>query len=472
MRSSPSRWRQSKKNGRSPRRRRWLVLAAEPAITSWKRWGSSSSAGRADDLAVEHGRRRAAGARTRSTTSGQPGGHVVEVAGVEADLVADPVDLEAHAVELPLHRGAARPPPPSGLGHRSARWTPASADSGRSTSRPIRSRPAAPSVRATWATWPRSPDSSTARRTQPGGDAAARATAAATTPARAPWRSSPVKRRRRNSASAAGRPAEQAAAGRRRGRWPNRRRSWPAAGRWRRRPRRRSATAGRVLGRRGGRPWPSRRRRAPGGAARRGGRRAPRPGRGRCRRRPWPSGRRRSRPGAAGRRAGRSWSSAPDVAVTAADVATTSARSIARVWPGWRLRPAPRHPDRREAVARREIWARTAGDLWTSKGARHGRRGRKDRRREQRHGRAGARRGRRWSGRGGPRRGPRLAGGELGPGADGAGLVGARRRRRAGCSRPGRRASAVGACPSATAAGWRPRSWPPARSVRRWVWAR
>lgn len=60
--------------------------------------------GRADDLGVEDG-----GLERQCPDQldhlGEAGGHVVEVAGVEADLGPDPVDLQPDAVQLPLHRG-------------------------------------------------------------------------------------------------------------------------------------------------------------------------------------------------------------------------------------------------------------------------------------------------------------------------------------------------------------------------------
>ena len=72
----------------------------------------------------------------------------------------------------------------------------------RPTSSPTPRSPASPSVSATTAVRPRSPDNIAARRTSAAGTDAARATASPMRPASAPWRSSPTSRRRRKSVSA------------------------------------------------------------------------------------------------------------------------------------------------------------------------------------------------------------------------------------------------------------------------------
>ncbi len=76
---------------------------------------------------------------------------------------------------------------------------------GRPTCRWKRPSPAAPSVRAAWATAGRSPASIAALRTAAGSTPAAAATASVTMPASAPWRSSPpasIARKRCSSAVA------------------------------------------------------------------------------------------------------------------------------------------------------------------------------------------------------------------------------------------------------------------------------
>ena len=138
-RSSPSTWRQSKKRA-----------GQQPTARGCRSGSSSPGSGRAarpslveaQGLAVEHQARGRGGVRTTSTIAGQAVGDVVEVAGEDADLVAVAVDLDAGAVELPLHRR--RPAWPPGRRPRRASWPPAWAAPGCSGRSPTPASAAAP----------------------------------------------------------------------------------------------------------------------------------------------------------------------------------------------------------------------------------------------------------------------------------------------------------------------------------------
>ena len=147
-------------------------------IVSWKRLGRVLRA----EAAAPRRRaraRRGAGAGPRRPRSGSRLGDVVEVAGEEAHLVAGAVDLDAGAVELPLHRRQAELG--DGLGHAGRRSRPAWAAPAACTWRPTSSRPPAPG-QGDRAVAPRSPESMQARRTAAAGTPAALATASVISP--------------------------------------------------------------------------------------------------------------------------------------------------------------------------------------------------------------------------------------------------------------------------------------------------
>ena len=126
-------------------------------------------------------------------------GDVVEVAGVEAHLVAEPVRLDAHAVELPLDRR--RPGGGQRLADVGARSTASIGWTAMPTARCTRSSAPAPS-RARAGRWPGGRRSASRRGARASPARRRRvATASAISPASAPWRSSPVRSRRTNSAS-------------------------------------------------------------------------------------------------------------------------------------------------------------------------------------------------------------------------------------------------------------------------------
>ena len=77
-------------------------------IVTWNGCGRPSGAER-DRLAVEDERARPGRARDRLDDLRDPVGDVGEVAREHADVVAEPVDLDARAVELPLDRRGADP---------------------------------------------------------------------------------------------------------------------------------------------------------------------------------------------------------------------------------------------------------------------------------------------------------------------------------------------------------------------------
>ena len=309
-RSAPSRWRQSKNQAPSTGRRLAVVArrsgsscpgrrrAARPSPQ--RRSTSPSSTTRVD---------RQAGRRPRP---GQPGGDVVEVAGVEADLVAVAVGLDAGAVELPLHRRLGRvastASATSAAVAASIGWT------GRSTSRPTARAPPGLRPGRAAAAAARSPASIAARRTTVGGHARGLGHASAITPASAPWRSSPPRSRRRSPPRAAvARPNRSASSA-----WPAPR---PIRRRWPRQPVDGAVEVGTV------------RRRLVGGARRR--RRCtvaqPTPMPALPRRSPVEEPHRRSTSSgpaapAAATRAG-TWRCGSSAAATAAEVATRSARS-------------------------------------------------------------------------------------------------------------------------------------------------
>ena len=246
--------------------------------------------------------------------AGQAIGDVVEVARVEAHLVAVAVGLDAGAVELPLHRrlAGARPRASATVG----RWPPASAGSAVPTVSPMASSASA-RRRAARSRRPagRSPASIAARRTTATGTSAALATASATSDSSAPWRSSPMSRRRSRSASGAvARPSRSTRTASRVATDPG------------------PVVAGeRVEGgvdlddleasgppsaapRRAWRPSPSRRRSGPGAPCPRASPRRPAP--------------RRGRAGRAARRKRRPWRGGSGWRPTASDAAATSAKRV------------------------------------------------------------------------------------------------------------------------------------------------
>ena len=108
-RSSPSRWRRSKKNGVSGISRAALDVASRAEA----RRGDLERPRPAVVVAARSPRRRARAARAGSARAashhlGHARGHVVERAREDRDVVAVAVDLDARAVELPLDRGAGR----------------------------------------------------------------------------------------------------------------------------------------------------------------------------------------------------------------------------------------------------------------------------------------------------------------------------------------------------------------------------
>ncbi len=140
-----------------------------------------------DGLAVEHD--AAAGEPARDVDElRHPLGDVVERAGEDAHVVAVAVHLHADAVELPLDRRRGDPGERvgdvdrGGGEHRRER----PADLSRNAARPSRPEPSAAT-----ATSASEPARVTAERTVATGTPAATATASVTTPACAPWRSSP-----------------------------------------------------------------------------------------------------------------------------------------------------------------------------------------------------------------------------------------------------------------------------------------
>ena len=106
MRSAPSRWRMSKKRTSSVAAAPDAPSRPKALMVSWNAWGEASSCTPSTSPSSTTdvtGRARATADDAVETI-----GDVVEVAGVDAHLVAESVDLHAGAVELPLHRRRAR----------------------------------------------------------------------------------------------------------------------------------------------------------------------------------------------------------------------------------------------------------------------------------------------------------------------------------------------------------------------------
>ena len=98
IRSTPSRCRQSKKNGRSSSS---CSSAPNRLAVSWNGRGRPSSCSASvspSSTTLRHGR-----PRTSSTSSGTRVGHLAQRAGPHPDRVAVAVDLDAGAVQLELH---------------------------------------------------------------------------------------------------------------------------------------------------------------------------------------------------------------------------------------------------------------------------------------------------------------------------------------------------------------------------------
>ncbi len=166
------------------------------ATVSWNAAGPSSAIQSASPSSTAW---RTGSSRTASTIPGSACGDVVEVARVDAHLVAAAVDLDADAVELPLDRRQLEAG--DGLARRSRRVEASIGRTGRKSSKPTARSPASPSASAISAVRVRSPESISARRASSAGTPAAFATASTMIPASAPCRSSPVNSRRTKSAS-------------------------------------------------------------------------------------------------------------------------------------------------------------------------------------------------------------------------------------------------------------------------------